>query len=105
MTEGHGKVLPCLFDGGEAICQLYCTLMKALFRLFDERNADYMDFNLIRGELKELFEQSLEDCTTVRQLGQHILASEGSGEEDKKVYHSHDSSVSVGFGTIQLPDH
>ena len=99
VTEGDRKVLPCLFDGGEAVGQLYCTLMKALYRLFDERHADYMDFHLIREELKELFEQSLEDCPTVRLLGQHLSASEEGGEDNKKVTIRTTAVFQWGLGT------
>ena len=54
-TFESGLVLPCLFDGPDAIVSIYFTLSRSLFRLFNDRHADYMDFNLIRDELKVSF--------------------------------------------------
>ena len=99
ITEGHRKVLPCLFEGAEAVGQLYCTLMKALFQLFDERQADYMDFHLIREELTGLFEESLENCTTVRLLEQQLSASDDGGEDGKKVTIRTTAVFQWGLGT------
>ena len=71
---GMEKLIPCLFDGVEPVGQMYCVLTRELFRIFNDRNAGYMDFSNIQKEFQGIFEDSLERCNTVQQLAKQIAA-------------------------------
>ena len=57
-------------------------LFKRLHALWDERNADYMDFNNIRGELEHLFESCLETSTSIQQFNRKVFSFDA--QQDKE---------------------
>ena len=69
---GSSTILPCLFDGVDNLDRIYCILTFALFRLFNERNADYLDFMNVKEELQKTFGYALEHSNTVAQFARQM---------------------------------
>lgn len=61
---------------------MYVVLFKRLHALFDERNADYMAFNEIRGELEKLLEQYAEVSTSVQQFSRKLFSYDVNQDKD-----------------------
>ena len=61
--EGDGpKIFPILFDHHNALEEMYCLVFRMFNRVWDEMNADYMDFMNVASSVKELTLQALDQA-------------------------------------------
>eukprot|EP00009_Paramoeba_aestuarina_P001621 CAMPEP_0201516950 /NCGR_PEP_ID=MMETSP0161_2-20130828/8185_1 /ASSEMBLY_ACC=CAM_ASM_000251 /TAXON_ID=180227 /ORGANISM="Neoparamoeba aestuarina, Strain SoJaBio B1-5/56/2" /LENGTH=949 /DNA_ID=CAMNT_0047914311 /DNA_START=103 /DNA_END=2952 /DNA_ORIENTATION=+ len=74
MTDGDGnKIFPILFDHHNALEEMYCLVFRMFNRVWDEMNADYMDFMNVASSVKDMVVQALAGssglCSFARALG------------------------------------
>jgi len=61
-ADGRGEVFPIIFDHDFGFEELYCLVFQLFHRVWDEMNADYMDFTQVSAAIKERTVQTLKDC-------------------------------------------
>ena len=66
-----GEIFPILFDHPHALEEMYCVIFQMFHRVWDEMKADYMDFTVVAGAVKETTVNALKgshDIQTFREL-------------------------------------
>jgi ELMO/CED-12 family/SAM domain (Sterile alpha motif)/N-terminal or F0 domain of Talin-head FERM/ELMO, armadillo-like helical domain len=65
MGELPGQVFPVIFDHDFGFEELYCLVFQLFHRVWDEMNADYMDFTNVSAAIKQRVSDTLKECPSL----------------------------------------
>eukprot|EP00211_Chloroparvula_japonica_P005146 CAMPEP_0119121182 /NCGR_PEP_ID=MMETSP1310-20130426/1931_1 /TAXON_ID=464262 /ORGANISM="Genus nov. species nov., Strain RCC2339" /LENGTH=899 /DNA_ID=CAMNT_0007110731 /DNA_START=21 /DNA_END=2716 /DNA_ORIENTATION=- len=83
-----GEIFPILFDHPYALEEMYCLVFQMFHRVWDEMNADYMDFTNVAAAVKQNTINALRgsaDLKTFRELLRVPLEHQAGKKENRRV--------------------
>ncbi len=83
-----GEIFPILFDHHHALEEMYCIVFQLFNRVWDEMNADYMDFKMVADAVKEATVAALKesnDLETFRRVLKVPFLPTNRGKEEERV--------------------